>query len=83
MDTLHILDIVLGVLVSVIAYLFKQREKAINDRIDKLAEQSKEHFLHAANDDAHWTKRERDLLMFDVNEIKHDLKQALSKKGHI
>lgn len=58
-----------------------QRISSLEDRADTLARQSKEHYAHAADEDAHWTRRERKALQSDLGEMKADLKELLRRNG--
>ena len=45
------------------------RLKSLEDGQTKLFGQSKDHFEHTSDEDAHWTKREREQLTSDIGKI--------------
>lgn len=56
-----------------------ERMKSTEKDILKLFAQSKEHFEHAQNEDAHWTKRERDDHKQKLDEIYQEVKNLAAR----
>ena len=73
---------VLGALAAIgrVFWVGQARLKAVEDASAKHFKQSEEHYSHEADDDKHWTKRERDALTASLKDISDDVK-AIRKNG--
>lgn len=72
---------VAGLVVSGAVLWGVMSERVTNLKADtvRALDQSKQHYEHEANEDAHWTKREREALNKKLDEIHNEL-QALSRR---